>query len=63
MKKVIYGAAAILLPTICGVLVAGIVSEKNGFIESFQAYGFICIPIAAITYFAGLRANKNKVNN
>lgn len=28
MKKVIYGAAAILLPTICGVLVAGIVSEK-----------------------------------
>jgi len=51
------------LPTICGVLVAGIVSEKNGFIESFQAYGFICLPIAAVTYFAGLRANKNKVNN
>lgn len=60
MKKFIYAAAAILLPTILGVLFGGIISEKSGFLESFKAYGFICLPIAAVTYFAGLRANQDK---
>ena len=60
MKKFIYAAAAILLPTILGVLFGGIISEESGFLESFKAYGFICLPIAAVTYFAGLRANQGK---
>jgi hypothetical protein len=34
--------------------------RENGFLESFKAYGFICLPIAAVTYFAGLRANQGK---
>ncbi|GAA59782.1 hypothetical protein P20652_1646 [Pseudoalteromonas sp. BSi20652] len=60
MKKFIYAAAVVLLLTILGALFGGIISEKSGFLESFKAYGFICLPLAAVTYFAGLRANQAK---
>ena len=43
MKKFIYATAALLLPTIVGVLVGGLIADKNGFWESFQAYGFIIL--------------------
>ena len=62
MKKFVYASAAILLPTIVAVLVGGLISDKNGFWESFQAYGFIVLPIVTVIFLAGKRATTSKVS-
>ena len=63
MKKIVYGAAAIIVPTMIGVLVSGYLSGKESVVESFQAYGFICLPIAVVCYFAGLRGSTKKIQS
>ena len=61
MKKFLYGAAFIIVPTVCGAIVSGYISGKQSVVESLQAYGFVCLPIVVVCYLAVLRASTNKI--